>query len=80
MLKKTKIYNMATGGYDEKLIHVEAEKVSKNAKRKAKRYGTKIKVKTEKRKAVTGWQYATQMTHRARFGCNPETLLINKGY
>jgi|TARA_R110002126_G_scaffold15780_1_gene64265 hypothetical protein len=26
---------------------------------------------------VTGWQYATQITTRARFGANPETKAIN---
>jgi hypothetical protein len=27
-------------------------------------------------KGITGWQYATQLTHRARFGCNPETKVM----
>ena len=66
-------------GFSGKLVNVhrdiEEPKPSKNKMRKAKRYGSKRKAK----KGVTGWQYATQITHRARYGCNPETKLILQG-
>lgn len=61
-----------------KLVNIY--KQSKNAKRKAERYGdANPKAERKPRKGVTGWQYATQITHRARFGCNPETKLILQG-
>ena len=60
---------------------VNIYKQSKNAKRKADRYGdAKPKAKRKAKKGVTGWQYTTQITHRARYGCNPETKLILQGY
>lgn len=66
-------------GFSGKLVNVcrkiEEPKPSKNKMRKAKRYGSKRKPRV----GVTGYQFATQITHRARFGCNPETKLILQG-
>ena len=53
------------------------EKLSKNQKRKAKRYSEKIKTKVL---GITAYQYACVETHRAHFGANPELKLILAGY
>ena len=53
------------------------KKLSKNQKRKAKRYSEKIKTKVL---GITAYQYACVETHRARFGVNPELKLILQGY
>jgi putative salt-induced outer membrane protein YdiY len=53
------------------------KKLSKNQKRKAKRYSEKIKTKVL---GITAYQYACVETHRARFGANPELKLILAGY
>jgi len=55
----------------------EVKKLSKNAKRKAKRYGKKSKTKVL---GITSYQYACIETHRARYGANPELKLILQGY
>ena len=55
----------------------EIKKLSKNAKRKAKRYGKKSKTKVL---GITSYQYACIETHRARYGANPELKLILQGY
>jgi len=52
----------------------EIKKLSKNAKRKAKRYGKKSKTKFL---GITSYQYACIETHRARYGANPELKVIN---
>ena len=52
----------------------EVKKLSKNAKRKAKRYGKKSKTKFL---GITSYQYACIETHRARYGANPELKVIN---
>jgi hypothetical protein len=53
------------------------KKLSKNQKRKAKRYSEKIKTKVL---GITAYQYACIETHRAHFGANPELKLILAGY
>jgi len=53
------------------------KKLSKNQKRKAKRYSEKIKTKVL---GITAYQYACVETHRARFGVNPELKLILQGH
>jgi putative salt-induced outer membrane protein YdiY len=53
------------------------KKLSKNQKRKAKRYSEKTKTKVL---GITAYQYACVETHRARFGANPELKLILAGY
>jgi hypothetical protein len=53
------------------------KKLSKNQKRKAKRYSEKIKTKVL---GITAYQYACVETHRAHFGANPELKLILAGY
>jgi hypothetical protein len=53
------------------------EKLSKNQKRKAKRYSEKTKTKVL---GITAYQYACVETHRAHFGANPELKLILAGY
>ena len=55
----------------------EVKKLSKNAKRKAKRYGKKSKTKVL---GITSYQYACIETNRARYGVNPELKLILQGY
>ena len=52
----------------------EVKKLSKNAKRKAKRYGKKSKTKFL---GITSYQYACIETNRARYGANPELKVIN---
>jgi hypothetical protein len=53
------------------------KKLSKNQKRKAKRYSEKTKTKVL---GITAYQYACIETHRAHFGANPELKLILAGY
>jgi hypothetical protein len=53
------------------------KKLSKNQKRKAKRYSEKIKTKVL---GITAYQYSCVETHRAHFGVNPELKLILQGY
>jgi hypothetical protein len=53
------------------------KKLSKNQKRKAKRYSEKTKTKVL---GITAYQYACVETHRAHFGANPELKLILAGY
>jgi hypothetical protein len=55
----------------------QLEKLSKNQKRKAKRYSEKTKTKVL---GITAYQYACIETHRAHFGANPELKLILAGY
>ena len=72
--------NIETGEKEYRHIQdepVKVKKLSKNAKRKAKRYGKKSKTKVL---GITSYQYACIETHRARFGANPELKLILKGY
>ena len=61
----------------------EPKKLSKNAKRKAKRYG-KIKSLTARAKAGkddSGIKYEwSQLWHTRRQCQSPEMILINKGY
>ena len=71
--------NIETG--ESEYIHIqdepEVKKLSKNAKRKAKRYGKPTKTQIL---GITGYQYGCIETHRARFGANPELKLILAGY
>ena len=53
------------------------KKLSKNQKRKAKRYSEKTKTKVL---GITAYQYSCVETHRGRFGVNPELKLILQGY
>jgi len=68
--------NIETGEIEYRFTCVEPinQKLSKNAKRKAKRYGKKSKTKVL---GITAYQYACIETHRARYGANPETKVIN---
>lgn len=69
--------NIETGEIEYRFTCVEpikVKKLSKNAKRKAKRYGKKSKTKVL---GVTAYQYACIETHRARYGANPELKVIN---
>jgi hypothetical protein len=50
------------------------KKLSKNQKRKSKRYSEKTKTKVL---GITAYQYACVETHRARYGANPELKVIN---
>jgi len=72
MLKE--FINPLNGKIEYRFIKDDEKKLSKNAKRKAKRYAKKVK--HSKVKGITGWQYATQITHRARYGCNPELKIM----
>ena len=70
--------NIETGEKEYRHIQdepVKVEKLSKNAKRKAKRYPKKTKVL-----GITSYQYACIETHRAHFGTNPELKWILAGY
>lgn len=72
--------NIENGNIEYRFIQDESKevkKLSKNAKRKAKRYGKKSKTKVL---GITSYQYACIETHRARFGANPELKLILQGY
>lgn len=72
--------NIETGETEYRFIQdepVKVKKLSKNAKRKAKRYGKKSKTKVL---GITSYQYACIETHRARYGANPELKLILQGY
>ena len=69
--------NIETGKIEYRHIQdepVKIKKLSKNAKRKAKRYGKKSKTKVL---GITAHQYACVLTHRARYGANPELKVIN---
>ena len=68
--------NIETGEIEYRFTCVEPinKKLSKNAKRKAKRYGKKSKTKVL---GITAYQYACIETHRARYGANPELKVIN---
>lgn len=71
------VINPLSGKIEYRFIKDSEKKLSKNKKRKAERYGNaKPKAKRKAKKGITGWQYATQLTHRARFGCNPETKVM----
>jgi len=72
MLKE--FINPLNGKIEYRFIKDDAKKLSKNAKRKAKRYAKKVK--HSKVKGITCYQFATQITHRARYGCNPETKVM----
>ena len=71
--------NIETGEIEYRFTSVEPinQKLSKNAKRKAKRYPKKPRTKIL---GITGYQYACVETHRAHFGTNPETKWILAGY
>jgi hypothetical protein len=72
--------NIETGKREYRHIQdepVKVEKLSKNQKRKAKRYSEKTKTKVL---GITAYQYACVETHRAHFGANPELKLILAGY
>jgi hypothetical protein len=70
-------YGEVVNRWVEPLRAEPLEKLSKNQKRKAKRYSEKIKTKVL---GITAYQYACVETHRAHFGANPELKLILAGY
>ena len=70
-------YGQEVNRWVEPLRAEPVEKLSKNQKRKAKRYSEKTKTKVL---GITAYQYACVETHRARFGANPELKLILQGY
>ena len=70
-------YGQEVNRWVEPLRAEPVEKLSKNQKRKAKRYSEKTKTKVL---GITAYQYACVETHRARFGVNPELKLILQGY
>ena len=70
-------YGQEVNRWVEPLRAEPIEKLSKNQKRKAKRYSEKTKTKVL---GITAYQYACIETHRARFGANPELKLILQGY
>ena len=70
-------YGQEVNRWVEPLRAEPVEKLSKNQKRKAKRYSEKTKTKVL---GITAYQYACVETHRAHFGANPELKLILAGY
>jgi len=73
MLKE--FINPLNGEIEYRYIKDDVKKLSKNAKRKAKRYAKKVK--HSKVKTITSYQYSCIETHRARFGCNPYLKVAN---
>tara|TARA_R110000751_G_scaffold20239_1_gene59574 strand:- start:174 stop:401 length:228 start_codon:yes stop_codon:yes gene_type:complete len=71
------IINGMTGNIENVYSNEPKKELSKNQKRKAKRYGKKSKI--IKVLGITAYQYACVETHRARFGVNPELKLIITG-
>jgi hypothetical protein len=74
---KLNYYGEVVNRWVEPLRAEPVEKLSKNQKRKAKRYSEKTKTKVL---GITAYQYACVETHRAHFGANPELKLILAGY
>jgi len=73
-------YEKRICGLTGKLINVpikdSPKKLSKNRIKKNKYKAQK----RAKRKAITAYQFSAILTHRSRFGCNPETKWIMAGH
>ena len=61
-----------------KFVHIDEVKPKRfKGKNKIPNFKDKQRVKREDKKAITNWQYSTQITHRARFGADPYLKTVN---
>ena len=76
------VWNDSLKIHEIKFVHIDEVKPIKKTKRfrgknKISNFKDKQRVKQEDKKAITNWQYSTQITHRARFGTDPLLKYIN---
>ena len=76
------VWNDTLKIHEVKYVNVDEVKPTKKAKRfrgdnKISNFKDKQRVKREDKKAITNWQYSTQITHRARFGADPYLKTVN---
>ena len=75
------VWNDEKQMHEIKFVNQQEVKPKKKAryrgKNKISNFKDKQRVKQEKRKAITGYQFSTQITHRARFGANPYLKVAN---
>ena len=84
-MQQQAIIDGLTGEIRYRSISENSTKVSKNAKRKAKRYGRKVPVKLSAHASFTkdssGTKYEFSQLFHARRQCqSPEMILIHAGY
>ena len=81
MRVETQIFDEVNQCYKIVFVNKEEPKTKKpkrfRGKNKVSNFKDKQRVKQEEKKAITGWQYATQITHRARFGADPYIKVAN---
>ena len=73
MYKQMQVWNDELNINEIKFVHIDEVKPIKKTKRfrgknKISNFKDKQRVKQEDKKAITNWQYSTQITHRARLG------------
>ena len=82
MRKLELVWNQELMQYDQKFVHHEEKKPTKNkryrGKNKISNFQDKVRAKREDRKGITAYQYACVITHRARFGADPFLKVANK--
>ena len=84
-MQQQAIIDGLTGEIRYRFISENSPKVSKNAKRKAKRYGRKVPMKLSAHASFTkdssGTKYEFSQLFHARRQCqSPEMILIHAGY
>ena len=81
MRVETQIFDEVNQCYKIVFVNKEEPKTKKpkrfRGKNKVSNFKDKQRVKQEEKKAITGWQFSTQITHRARFGANPYLKVVN---
>ena len=82
MRKLELVWNQELMQYEQKFVHHEEMKPTKNkryrGKNKISNFQDKQRVKKESRKGFTKWQYTTQITHTSRLGVDPYLKVANK--
>ena len=81
MRKLELVWNQELMQYEQKFVHQEEKKPTKNkryrGKNKVSNFQDKVRAKREDKKGITSWQYACVITHRARFGADPFLKIAN---
>ena len=78
MRVQAQIWNDSLKIHEVKYVNVDEVKPKRfRGKNKISNFKDKQRVKREDKKAITNWQYSTQLTHRARFGADPYLKVIN---
>ena len=78
MRKLELVWNQELMQYNQKFVHHEEKKPTKNKRYRGKNKISNFqdKVKANK-KGITAYQYACVITHRARFGADPFLKIAN---